>query len=219
MATTGPFEFGVWSERGQGARSDVSSLVSGVLSGESDRSLALAYPEAYVRLSRGVQDLRAAIQTRPADSSFVPRSWQQGVISQVLGDADDRHILWVRDSLGGQGKSRLTRYLCLEKGAMSLSGRLADMMYAFSQAPAPIVIFDISRAQAEHSDHLYTMAEHLKNGQFFSTKYNSRCVFFTPPHVLFFANTMYDQCKWSADRVKLIDLDPPRGPNMGVPQM
>lgn len=102
---------------------------------------------------------------------------------------------------------------------MALSGRLADMMYAFGQSPAPIVIFDISRAQAEHSDHLYTMAEHLKNGQFFSTKYNSRLVFFTPPHVVFFANTLYDQSKWSADRVKLVDLDPPSGVQMGEARM
>jgi hypothetical protein len=132
-------------------------------------------------------------------------------------------VLWIRDSVGGKGKSRLTRHLCLEHKAIALSGRLADMMYAFSQCvhsneSPPIVIFDVSRAQAEHSDHLYTMAEHLKNGQFFSTKYTSRMCFFAPPHVLFFANRLYDQDKWSADRVQLIDLDPAH-PVLGNPRM
>jgi hypothetical protein len=222
----GPWEYGNWIGGGQGHRSDVSTLAQGVLAGRTDRELALEAPEAFMRLSRGVQDLRAAITERPSDAAFDPYPWQRSVLDRLSEPADDRHILWVRDSIGGRGKSRLTRHLCLTQEAFFLSGRLQDMMYAFAQcAPAfpKIVIFDISRAQAEHSDHLYTMAENLKNGQFFSTKYVSRLVFFTPPHVLFFSNALYDQSKWSADRVQLVDLDIPVNPvvaiNMGRPFM
>lgn len=153
--------------------------------------------------------MRAAIAPRPADDGFAPRAWQSAVISRLRVPPDDRHILWVRDSEGGIGKSRLARYLCLEMGASVLSGKIADMAYAYSTLQTPIVIFDVTRAQAEHSDHLYTFAEMLKNGQFFSSKYESRVVIFTPPHVVFFSNALYDQAKWSADRVVLLDLDNP----------
>ncbi len=67
--------------------------------------------------------------------------------------------------------------------------------------------FDISRAAAEHSDHLYSMAEKLKNGFYLSTKYESVMKVFRPPHVLFFSNFHPDENKWSRDRVQLWDLD------------
>jgi hypothetical protein len=58
--------------------------------------------------------------------------------------------------------------------------------------------------------HLYTMAEHLlKNGMLFSSKYESRVRVFDPPHVLFMSNQRPADGAWSADRVRLIDLDAP----------
>ena len=42
---------------------------------------------------------------------------------------------------------------------------------AYMYESQPIAIFDITRAAAEHSDHIYTMAEKLKNAWHKSTKY------------------------------------------------
>jgi len=123
---------------------------------------------------------------------------------------DDRHIFWVRDSLGGQGKSRMTAHLMRNHGAIRLAGRCADMAYLYKKER--IAIFDISRAAVEHTDHLYSFAEELKNGSVVSTKYTSSVKQFEAPHVVFFSNSLPKEGKWSADRLILIDLDEPTEP-------
>ncbi|KAF5825558.1 hypothetical protein DUNSADRAFT_8697, partial [Dunaliella salina] len=105
---------------------------------------------------------------------------------------------------GGAGKSRLAKHLVMNHNAVILSGKLQDMCYVYRKQP--IVVFDITRASADHTVHLYSMAEFLKNGLFLSTKYESRQVVFPPPHVIFFSNSHPDFDKWSRDRVKLKDL-------------
>jgi len=81
-----------------------------------------------------------------------------------------------------------------------------DIKYMWSQEYR-IAVFDITRAAAEHSDHLCSMAEALKDGNFVSTKYQTCFKVFPRPHVVFFSNQLYDADKWSRDRVKLVDLD------------
>ncbi len=129
------------------------------------------------------------------------------------------------DRKGGQGKSRLAFHLMCEFNAIVLEGRLADMCYAYDKQP--IAVFDVSRAAADHSEHLYSMAEKLKNGFFMSQKYETQMKVFKPPHVIFFSNTIPDETKWSQDRVRLIDLDrdedrqrerSPPPANVGEPQ-
>ena len=148
--------------------------------------------------------MRAALEQAPQPAAFVPRQWQSRVLDLVSSPADDRSIVWVYDPAGGNGKSRLGTHLCLAMSGIELSGTLNDMKLAYSQYKSPIVIFDVSRAQADMSNHLYSMAECLKNGRFFSSKYQSRPVFFEPPHVIFFSNSMFESDKWTVDRVQLI---------------
>lgn len=169
---------------------------------------------AFVKFHRGLHALEAALQSPPKDANFQPRPWQSRIIRLLEQPADDRTILWIYDAVGGMGKSRLARFLCAEKGAITLEGRVADM--AFMYTNEPIVIFDISRSQAEFTDHLYSFAEKLKNGCVVSTKYESRSKHFDPPHVLFFSNSMPINGKWSADRLQLIDLS---NPHIDVPGM
>ncbi len=118
----------------------------------------------------------------------------------LAGEPDDRTIIWVTDPQGGSGKSRLARHLIMEHGACLLGGRVQDMAYQYDNER--IVIFDVSRAQAEYSDHLYTMAEALKNGTLVSTKYESEMKLFGPPHVIFFCNFSWNRDKWTGDRVR-----------------
>lgn len=185
-------------------RSDLSDAVR-TLHASGLRAVAREQPEVFIRNHRGLEALEAATRELPRDPDFAPKPWQNRVLGRLQARADDRTIIWVRDSQGGKGKSRLARHLVLEKGAVILSGRLEDMAYLYKREP--IVIFDVSRAAQEHSDHLYTMAEKLKDGMMVSTKYQSEMKVFSPPHVIFFANIMPNEMKWSQDRVKLIDLD------------
>lgn len=198
---------------GQGKRNDLADAIEALKDGGIKR-VAQEHPVAFVKFHRGLHALEAALVSPPKDASFVPRPWQSRVLRLLEQPPDDRTILWVYDAVGGMGKSRLARFLCSEKGAITLEGRVTDM--AFMYTDEPIVIFDISRSQAEFTDHLYSFAEKLKNGVVVSTKYESRCKHFSPPHVLFFSNGKPADGKWSADRLKLIDLS---NPHIDVPGM
>ena len=86
---------------------------------------------------------------------------------------------------------------------MTCSARLP----VYAQKPTKIVLFDLSRttetsedSRKHYLDGIYSLAEDLKNGRIVSTKYESKTVFFPPPHVIFFANFEPDYTKWSEDR-------------------
>ena len=148
------------------------------------------------------------LEEPPRMPNFQPRPWQQKVIDILSAEPNDRTIYWVRDSEGGRGKTQLAKYLLCEKEACLLGGRIADMAYMWNRdRKYKIGIFDLTRTQAETTDHLYTFAEQLKNGFFTSTKYISKLKMFAVPHVIFFSNSMPKEDKWSADRLHLIDLD------------
>lgn len=203
----GPFTMGQRAP-GQGYRSDMASLTELVVSGKSTKEIATEMPGMFMRFHGGIAALKAALEddVQP-DVDFQPRQWQQHLLDLLAADPDDRHIIWVTDTVGGQGKSRLTMHLIRNHGAIALSGKQADMELAYCNNRAKIAVFDITRAAAEYSSHLYSMAEALKNGFYMVKKYQSRQVTFRPPHVIFFSNSTWDRSKFSRDRVIEIDLD------------
>lgn len=203
---SGPFEYGDFGAGGQGQRSDLAMAAAHVAE-NGISGLAEAYPVEFVKYERGLKALARALQPLPRDEDFKPRPWQQRVMDLLSGEPDDRTVYWVCDSVGNRGKSRLARYLCCEMGAIQLTGRIQDMSYAYESQG--IVVFNITRAQVEHSDHIYTMAEMLKDGYLFSTKYESCAKRFRPPHVVVFANVFPKEGMWSADRVRVVDLNNP----------
>lgn len=204
--TGGPWEWGVWEYGGQGSRNDINSAVE-TLRQYGLKRVAEEHGGVFVKYHQGFKVLSEMLEERPTDPDFVPRPWQQKVLEKLAEGPNDRQIIWVTDTEGGRGKSRLARHLLLEHGAIQLEGRLMDMAYMYNKEP--IVVFDITRGAVEHSNHLYSMAEKLKNGCITSTKYNSQLKIFSPPHVIFFSNTSYLPDQWTADRVHEIDLGAP----------
>lgn len=163
---------------------------------------------AFVKYHKGFSALLELImEPELEDKQFRPRPWQHRVLRMLLTPADDRHIVWVWETTGNVGKSRLCRHLLIEHGATFLEGKLLDMAECYKYEP--IVCFDITRAMAEFSDNVYTFAEKLKNGIFMKGKYTSKKHVFTPPQVVIFSNAPPSEGKWSADRVKLVNLEEP----------
>jgi len=211
----GPFVYGQPSP-GQGYRSDLESLTEAVVSGKTTRQIAEELPGMFMRYHAGIAALQAALQRgQPREEGFVPRPWQKQILDTVSGPADDRTIIWVTDPQGGKGKTRLGRHLVLNYAAVELSGKVADMAFMLKghvdiweedPSRAGVVVFDISRAAMDLSDHIYTMAEKIKSGRVCSTKYNSKMLNFTPPHVVIFSNQTWDRSKFSVDRMKEIIL-------------
>lgn len=205
-----PVEFGTF-EQTQGKRTDLTDAIE-CMRDEGFSAMVEQFPEVFVRSGRGLELLyRRLYAPKTRDEHFVPREWQAAVVAALTAEPDDRTIYWVTDATGGAGKSRLARHLVAEHGGLLLSGKLADMAYILGSAlesvnVPKIAVFDISRAAAEHTDHLYSMAEQIKNGLLVSNKYESKQLTFNPLQVIFFANRSWDRNKFSLDRVKEMNL-------------
>lgn len=214
---TEPYEYGQWTATPgvQGKRSDLSSAIS-VLREGGIAAVAEEYPEVFVRNVNGLTALCRFFEGTVSDQHFEPRPWQS-ILAKLLDEQpDDRRVYWITDAQGGRGKSRLSRFLVAERGAVEFSGRVADMAFQLASTRdvrgewPRIAIFDITRGAAEMSTHLYSFAEQLKNGRVVSSKYQSRMLFFPAMHVVFFSNSTWDREKWSHDRVYEVDLGMPQ---------
>jgi len=201
----GPWEFGTIS-KGQGRRTDLDDACE-LVKARGPKAVAFEMPSVYAKFHRGLHALAQALETPDPDPDFVPRPWQKKVLDLVTVPANDRTIIWVKDSVGNHGKSRLAVHLQRNHGAVQLKGRVADMAYMYDKEP--IVVIDVPRTYADNMDHLYAFAEELKNGVVISTKYESCRKMFKPPHVIFFCNFAPDSEKWSYDRLKCLDLQCP----------
>ena len=115
-----------------------------------------------------------------------------------------RHIYWFHESEGGWGKSICAKYMVDQMGALEVSSKASDAFFGIvswiekhGEAP-PIVILDIPRSCRDYVS--YQSIEKIKDGKFFSSKYESSMVRFNSPHVICFANEEPDFEKMSEDR-------------------
>lgn len=113
-----------------------------------------------------------------------------------------REIHWYWEDVGGWGKSVIAKYMVDQMNAIVVSGAGKDVFCAIAEAvkekDVPIVIFDVPRSQAGYVS--YQAIEKLKDGLFFSGKYESGMVRFNSPHVICFANAPPEYEKLSEDR-------------------
>jgi len=198
----------------KGERSDIEAVREAVKEGKSYDEIC---DEHFGTASRCHSYIKERVQARDSEkqqdslrelySSALLRPWQQAIMDVVMEEACPRKIHWIWETEGNVGKSWMVNYLGAMHGATILtSGKKVDMAYIYAQKPSKIVLFDLSRTQEatddrkHNMDGIYSLAEDLKNGRVVSTKYQSKTVFFRPPHVIFFANFEPDYTKWSQDR-------------------
>lgn len=136
--------------------------------------------------------------------------WEKDIIDYIDTEPNDRDIWWCWENIGGVGKSVFCKYLCVKKDALILSGRQADMKFGLisylkkHKFPPELIILDIPRAQLNKVS--YSGIEEVKNGLFFSTKYESEMVVYNSPHVIIFSNEEPDYEKMSANRWKVFEI-------------
>ncbi len=143
------------------------------------------------------------------------RPWQayfDKVITQELKTPNDREVHWIWDSAGNTGKTVFCKYLCIKRGASFLGGKAADAKYAVATAhkegklpDQPIFVWNLPRSQENYVS--YNSLEAIKDGLFFSGKYEASAVIMDPPVVLVFANFPPDTSKLSADRWSITDIE------------
>lgn len=143
------------------------------------------------------------IEKKPLKVITELRMWQESIVKIVKEEPDDRSIRWYWESEGGVGKTAFAKYLAVNERALVVSGRACDVKFAVAnrveagQDPS-IVVWDIPRSMDENIS--YQAIEEVKNGLFFSTKYESGQVIYNCPHVLVFANFPPEWEKMSNDR-------------------
>jgi len=198
-----------------GERTDLADVVKRLENGEDLEVLALQ-PEcmdaisrclnyfrmvsAGIRRTRGIADLRARME------SATLRPWQSELLSLAADEPHPRHVIWTWDFGGNTGKSFMADYLVALHGAIVFThGKVSDIAHAYNFER--VVIFDLSRTQADKLDGIFMAIENFKNGRFFSPKYESQTKVFSVPHVFVFSNFDPDRSKLSADRWKVNQLD------------
>lgn len=131
--------------------------------------------------------------------------WQESIIKIIDSEPNDRDIIWVYGEKGCNGKSCFGKYICAKYNAIIVSGKASDMKFGIvnrikTKGYAPeIVIIDIPRSQENHIS--YAGIEEIKNGCFFSNKYESDMCLFNPPHIIIFSNHECPEEKFSEDRL------------------
>lgn len=142
-------------------------------------------------LERHFEEQKAAIRVHRL------KVWQANITEVLLGPVNPRTIHWIYDIEGNTGKSWFSRWLVLLLKALRLeNGKNADIKHAYNGQK--IVVFDFARTICDRVN--YEVIESIKNGIFFSSKYNSSMKVFNSPHVLCLANFRPQEDKLSADR-------------------
>lgn len=193
-----------------GKRTDWHDLHDMCVDGKTFSEVAEVFPEHAIKYHGGIDRLmRAAEEARQMGefvssmSDVVLRPWQAKMAKKLSGRVNDRRVYWVYDTVGNQGKSWFAKYLVARMGAARFpNGCTRDIALAYKGEG--IVAFDFTRSVEGKLN--YGLMESMKDGEIFSSKYESRVKRFGSPHIVCLANWMPDMSRMSADRWSIIDL-------------
>jgi len=119
------------------------------------------------------------------------KDWQKEILDIIDTDPDDRTIYWIYDQEGGKGKTKLCRHLCKTRSdTIFVTGKANDMKYAVAEwiqtKDLKVCLLNFTRTVEGHIS--YEGIESIKDGLFFSGKYESKQIIYDPPHVFCFSN-------------------------------
>jgi len=172
-------------------------LKEAIKEGKRGLDLMEEHTDTFAKYPRFVHSyIRALEESRVEREEFIPRDgWQQQLMDTLSGPVSQRSVIWIYDLQGNKGKSYFARNFP-GKNYYVTGGKAADIYYGYEYQP--VVFFDLARMKQEIVQ--YDVMEQFKNGQFYSTKYESRLVKFNVPHVVVFANFMPNRSMLSEDR-------------------
>lgn len=144
-----------------------------------------------------------------------PICWQIELWDKLEKLSNDREICWYWEKTGGNGKSSFANMWeyahpdeCITLGTV---GKSSDVIYLIcdeinSRNVAPKVIFMNLVRQFEGKEHIYSIAEQLKDGLLTNLKYQGKRVRIDWPHIVIFANFPPDLTKLTNDRWYVVEL-------------
>lgn len=209
---------GVFVERGvlpdsRGKRSDLERILEWLdeFIAANDRAprareVALEQPTALLRYRNFLELARLRAPPVPLRQGE-PRPWQLHLEAELLGDADDRSVVFYVDSEGGKGKTWFQQYFVTKHPSMCQvlgDGKIADMAYAIDTSFC-VYLINVTRDRMQFFQ--YGIVEQLKDRMVFSTKYETVMkTWVRNNHVVVFCNEPIDYTKLSEDRIIVRDL-------------
>lgn len=137
---------------------------------------------------------------------FIDLLWEQPL--------DDRKIFWIWEPNGEMGKTIYARHIAkkYESSMLYLTGKASDMKCAVARRinenkkELKIVLLDFTMSE-EDMKISYSGIEQIKNGIFFSGKYESDMVKYDWPHIVCFANFTPDVKRLAINRWIVLRID------------
>lgn len=176
----------------QGKRSDIDQFKSWLNDQSTyptDAHIAANFPSLYVRCPR-ILDLRNLVFPPPKlETGLLNPGWQTTLSDHLEAEChDDRKIIFVVDTVGGEGKTWFCRkYMTDHDDVQVLSiGKRDDLAHAVDITKR-VFLFNIPRGQLQYMQ--FGVLESIKDRIVFSPKYKSTTkMLLHKPHVVVFTN-------------------------------
>lgn len=141
------------------------------------------------------------------------KEFQKEILDIINGEVSRRKIYWFWETTGNIGKSYIFKYIALKypKKVILGNGKMADVFNQINKHiengnEPEIVLLDVPRDYAENYFN-YGGLENIKNGCFYSGKYEGGKCIFKIPHIIVIANEEPNYTKLSKDRYEVKDLE------------
>lgn len=138
------------------------------------------------------------------------RPWQQDIIDIIDTTPDDRTVHWFYEDIGNTGKSFLARFIHWKYPSMICEGKKVDIFNGFKsyleehKDYPQVCLLDIPRCNSGFIS--WSAIEEIKNGLFYSGKYEGGVIELLPLHVICFANFMPPEDMLSQDRWRIVRI-------------
>lgn len=137
----------------------------------------------------------------------VPRQWQQEMLKRLEAEPDDREIVWVHGP-PKSGKSSFIKSLAIQGKCLQVNGGVADIQYAVAEMvkagnPPRCIVWYLT--YEEGTTVSWRAVENVKDGMFFSPKYESGMCLYDNPHVWIFANFAPGAISVASDRIVVVE--------------
>lgn len=141
------------------------------------------------------------------------KPFQQKILDIIDGEISRRKIYWFWETTGNIGKSYVFKYVALKlpKKVILGNGKMNDVFNQINKHiennnEPEIVLIDVPRDYAETYFN-YGGLENIKNGFFYSGKYEGGKCLFKIPHIIVISNEEPNYDKLSKDRYEVINLE------------
>lgn len=147
----------------------------------------------------------------PITETMILRPFQAEIVNLIKEEPDTRSIYWYWETEGNVGKTSLCKHLCINYNCLVLNGKQNDMFNAILQWKEAkgdypeIIIIDIPRSTIDYVS--FGAIEKIKDGLFYSGKYEGGMVVMNSPHIICMANSEPNTEKMSLDRWQITNID------------